>query len=79
MGYKIGERVIFMSQPKKEYGWKLKDFEEYIICNRAFDEIEYYTVRNISGSEETSWFEEDDFLTLKEYRKLKLKKLKNGN
>lgn len=83
MKYKIGNKVIFKSQPYKEYAWKLNDFEEYTISNRAFDinktfDIKsiknYYEVADKNGNK-TCWFEEDDFLTLREYRKLKIKKI----
>lgn len=80
MKYKIGDSVIFKSQSHKDYSWKLNDFEEYTISNRAFD-IKcvrvFYEVEDKYGTL-TSWFEDDDFLTLKEYRKLKLKKIKKN-
>jgi len=40
----------------------------------------YYGVKDNKG-QETTWFEAEDFITLKEYRRLKLKKIikANGN
>lgn len=86
MKYKIGDRVIFKTNQYKQYSWKLNDFEEYTITNRAFSadmssdykpNVIYYEVQDKYGTK-TSWFENDDFLTLKKYRKLKLQKIKNG-
>jgi hypothetical protein len=85
MKYKIGDKVIFKAQPYKQYAWKLNDYEIYTIIKKAFSDentthykpnTEYYGVKDKFGSE-TTWFEYDDFITLKRYRKLKIQKL-NG-
>jgi hypothetical protein len=83
--YKIGDKVIFKAQSYKQYAWRLNDFEEYIIIKMAFSDetttdyipnTMYYGVRDKNGVEST-WFEYDDFITLKKYRKQKLRKI-NG-
>ena len=83
MKYKIGDKVIFKAQPAKVYAWILNDYEEYVIVNRAFSDeystdykpnTTYYGVKDKKGTE-TTWFEENDFITIKRYRKLKLKKI----
>jgi hypothetical protein len=83
MKYKIGDKVVFKSQPYKQYAWKLNDYEVYEIRSCAFatensDDYKmntfYYSVKDKKGTE-TSWFEHDDFITIKKYRKLKLKKI----
>jgi len=86
MNYKIGDKVVFIFDPLKIYAWKLDNYGIYEIENIAygssdFDDYKkgefYYSVKNKSCT--TSWFEYDDFLPLKKYRKLKLKKLNDRN
>lgn len=85
MNYKIGDRVIFKAQIYKQYAWRLNDYEEYVIIKKALSDenttdyipnTTYYGVRDNKGTE-TTWFEYDDFITLKKYRKQKLRKI-NG-
>ena len=79
MKYKIGDKVVFIKKSHKEYACPLNDYEEYIINNRAFDKMGidmYYGVKHKNGTE-TTWYDENDFIGLKEYRKKKLEKI-NG-
>jgi hypothetical protein len=79
MKYKIGDKVIFLKKSYKEDAWPLIDFEKYEISNRAFDKMgidTYYGVINKDGRSST-WYLEEDFISLNEYRKLKIKKI-NG-
>ena len=84
MKYKIGDKVIFIKKSLKEDSWKLNNYEEYIITEHSFNKhyhynyeayTNYYGVKHINGSE-SSWYDEIDFTTIKEYRELKLKKIK---
>lgn len=78
MKYKIGDKVIFIKKSNKEDAWPLNDYEEYKITNRAFDNMgidTFYGVKNKNGQEST-WYLEMDFITIKELRKIKLKKIK---
>lgn len=77
MKFRIGDNVIFIKRSYKEDAWPLNNYEKYTITNRAFDRMgidTFYAVKDNNGKEST-WYIEDDFLTLKEYRKLKIKKL----
>jgi len=65
--YKIGDRVIFKAQAYKQYAWRLNDFEEYTIINKALSNENstdyipntiYYVVKDNNGNE-TTWFEYD--------------------
>ena len=85
MKYKIGEKVIFLKKSYKNDSWKLNKYEEYVITEHSFNKYytddynaytHYYGVKQKNGSEST-WYDEMDFIGLKEYRKLKLKKI-NG-
>lgn len=88
--YKIGDKVFFIKQPNKSYAWLLNDYEEYTICNSSYELIDIidgvkdvyknvvikkYGVKNKKGNIETTWFDANDFITLKEYRKIKIKNL----
>lgn len=77
MKYKIGDKVIFLKRSSKIDAWSLNNYEEYEIVNRAFDKTGinvYYGVKDRIGQEST-WYIEEDFLSLKEARKIKLDKL----
>ena len=83
MKYKKGDKVIFIKKSSKEDSWRLNNYEEYEITNIAhnvsstsYNIIEgyYYGVKHKDDSE-TTWYEENDFITIQEYRKLKLNKL----
>lgn len=80
MKYKIGDTVIFISKPDKYHSWELENYKKYTIVNRAFYKYDpdtyHYAVDNNNGTQ-TSWYDEEDFITLKEFRKIKLEKL-NG-
>lgn len=79
MKFKNDDRVIFYPKLNKTYSWKLDDFEEYTIINNYHDNNinkSFYIVKDHKDTQ-ISWFEEEDFITKKEYRKLKLKNL-NG-
>ena len=87
MKYKIGDKVIFKAQPDKVYAWKLDNYKEYIIVNKAFSDenstdykpnTTYYGVSDRKGTE-TTWFEAEDFITIKDHRKLKLKKINKNH
>lgn len=87
MEFEIGDTVIFKSRPGSHYVWQLKDFNKYTILSRAFNsyprdgykgETIYYSVKSENGTE-TSWYEGEDFITINEYRKEKLKKLNYGS
>jgi hypothetical protein len=75
---RIGDKVIYReSYREQEYSWKLINNDEYIVTNRAFDKMgidSFIEVRHRNGTE-TTWYYEDDFITLKEFRKEKLKKI----
>ena len=80
MKYKIGDKVIFVTSDK-EYAWPLNNYEKYEITLSAQspdhnDKTVYYAVKNKKNIEST-WYMEDNFITIQEYRKLKLNKLKN--
>ena len=75
MKYKIGDKVVFIKKPSsKEDAWPLIDYEEYIITVHAFKYTHYYGVKHKNGSE-TTWYDEQDFIGLKEIRKLKLERI----
>lgn len=77
MKYRIGDKVIFIKKSYKEDAWKLNNFEEYTITDRAFDNMgidTFYGVCHKDGTSST-WYLEEDFISLKEYRKFKIKKL----
>lgn len=76
MKYKIGDKVIFIKESYEEDSWKLINYNLYQI-SRVFTYINtLYAVKNNKGKE-TAWYNERDFISLKEYRKQKLKKI-NG-
>jgi len=72
MNFKINDKVIFIGNNDK-YTWKLTKFKIYTITNRAFykysDKIQY-AVKNDNCA--SCWYDETDFINLKEFRKLKL-------
>jgi hypothetical protein len=79
MKYKIGEKVVFLKKYHEEDAWPLIDYEEYQISDKSFDSMGieiFYGVKHKNGTR-TTWYNEMDFIGLKEYRKLKLKKI-NG-
>jgi len=81
MKFHTGDKVYYMPKTNREYAWELKLLDEYIITNHAFDmrtndNTMYVGVRNKKGIE-TTWYDENDFLSIYEYRKYKLNKI-NG-
>jgi hypothetical protein len=80
MKFHINDKVVFLKRSNKEDAWPLINYEEYTIINAAFETFEsgniFYGVKD-KNDQESTWYHEDDFLTLKEHRKLKLKKLKS--
>lgn len=78
MKYKIGDKVIFLKRSSKIDAWPLNNYEEYEIVNRAFDNSGtnvFYGVEDRKGQGST-WYLEEDFLSLIEARKIKLDKIK---
>ena len=80
MKYTIGTKVVFFKKSNEKYAFELKNFQSYTILNRVVEfhklgTIDYYSVAYNDGKSESSWYLEMDFIELKEYRKLKLKRL----
>ena len=77
MKFRKGDKVFFIGDNSK-YSWKLNKYEEYEICGMSYKNDQfvefYYGVKNKKGTE-TTWYEEEDFITIKQLRKLKLDKL----
>ena len=83
MKFKTGETVIFKKNTRdSKYAWELTEFEKYTVTNHSFkmsnSKINYIAVNNIHGTE-TNWYNEEDFITIQEYRKYKLRKLNKYN
>jgi hypothetical protein len=85
--YKIGDKVIFFKKTDKNDAWELKKFEEYkitcvsknLVANKDYSIVGfYYGVKHKNGSEST-WYLENDLISITEYRKLKLNKIKQIN
>lgn len=77
MKYRIGDKVMFLKRSEKIDAWPLNNYEEYEIVNRAFDDTGinvFYGVEDKKG-QGSSWYIEEDLLSLKEARKIKLDKL----
>jgi len=82
MQFKKGDKVFYIGGDDFKYAWKLNKNEEYEICDMAYKDIKCSEFRygvkptNKNATWATStWYNEEDFITLKEYRKLKLLKL----
>jgi len=79
---KIGDKVIFIDRLNHDYSWKLVKGETYIIYNVAFNTENpkkwFYGVKYINSNRTQCWYNIEDFLTLKEYRKEKLRQIKNA-
>lgn len=86
MQYNIGDKVVFIKIPNKKYAWELNNYECYTVFDISKTRLGvplneqklYYGVLDCKGSV-TTWYEYNDFIPLKKYRKEKLKKLKNGS
>lgn len=75
--FKIDQDVIFIKKSNRIDAWNLDQYELYKIdCHVITNKQKYYSVIDKNGRK-TSWFIEEDFINLKEYRKLKLNKLNN--
>jgi len=84
MQYNIGDIVIFRETKGKKYRWKLNNNEIYQIydiskplLNISDDKI-FYGVLDKKGVV-TTWFEYNDFITLKESRKQKIIKINESS
>ena len=76
MKRKIGDKIVFIGG--SDYAWALNYGETYTICgisSRMPNEEEFYYAVTWKNGTETTWYKEQDFLTIQECRKLKLKKL----
>lgn len=77
--FEIGQKVVFIKKSNKEYAWSLKKYNIYEIKDIASDFIDFSTEKiyyySVNYDNKSSWYIENDFIDLKEYRKLKLKKL----
>ena len=82
MHYNIGDKVIFIKTPGKKYSHKLihnEIYEIYDISGTTEDyKKKWYGVLDKRGIV-TTWFEYDDFITLKESRKQKIIKINKYN
>ena len=85
MLYNIDDNVIFIGKKNKKYKHNLNKYEIY----KIFDTLEhigipreeqdiYYGVID-KYNMVTTWFEYDDFILLKDFRRKKLKKLNKLN
>lgn len=72
---KIGDKVIYIGD-KIQYMWKLEHGETYVISGFALDVKGglMYSLTHKDGSK-SSWYSKDDFISLSEYRKVKLEKI----
>lgn len=80
MKFKTDEKVVFIGE-NDEGKWKLTKYETYVVVNHAFENLNpitmYCSVSNLKRTKESSWYDEEMFISLKEFRKLKLEKLNN--
>ena len=79
MKFRKNDKVVYIDKlPMTENykGWQLNKYETYEISNMACNKQGdiFYAVKDKKGNE-TTWFDECDFIGLKEYRKLKIQKL----
>jgi len=74
---RIDDEVIFKKVKNKKYAWILEENQKYIIVNRSFNDKGdmYYAVKDINDFTTINWFDKENFITIQEYRKKKLKKL----
>lgn len=72
--FKIGDKVIYVGYTTEL--WKLERLKEYTIDNRAFDTNDqmFYAVSNCKGVH-SSWYKEEDFISVVESRKYKLEEI----
>jgi len=78
MKFHVGDNVIFINNSKNIYGWNLKEYKTYKIYGYSYrysDNLSdiLYSVK--FGTTIQSWYLECDFMSIKEYRKLKIKML----
>lgn len=83
--FKKGDKVFFIGDNSK-YSWELNKYEEYEISTMSYrmeviphtngqlQEVFYFGVKDKKGTE-TTWYDTDAFLTIKQLRKVKLEKL----
>lgn len=77
MKYKKGDKVFFVKIPNKIYSWILKENIVYEIESFAFDPLtclDRIKVKHTNNCT-TCWFEEEDFISIKELRKQKINKI----
>jgi hypothetical protein len=81
MKFKTGEHIVFIGS-QAQINWMLVINDTYIVRNHAFDYDAadmFVSVSPITQpTSETSWYNEDLFLSLREFRKMKLNQI-NGN
>jgi len=80
MKYHVGDNVVFINNSKNAYDWNITEYKIYKIYGYSIHKSQIvYSVK--FGTTIQSWYSECDFMSLKEYRKLKIEKinkLKNG-
>lgn len=76
MSYKLNEKsVIYYNKTGEIYDFELIKYKEYFYENKGFDDAGnmYYAITVEDGV--PNWYRVEDFLSLAENRKLKIKKL----
>jgi len=77
MKFNIGDNVIFINNSKTIYAWDLVDYKIYKIENFSIRSSEFmYSVSDNDSNTTQSWYFECDFISLQEYRKIKLNEIK---
>lgn len=76
MKYHVGDKVVFINNSKTIYEWTITEYKIYKIYGYSTHTSGVvYSVK--FGSTIQSWYLECDFMSLIEYRKLKIEKLNN--
>ena len=77
MNFKVGDKVVYHNTSNRVYAWELGMDKIYIIENRAFDNTGemFYGVESDETGQYSTWYLEQDFISFKEERRKKLKKL----
>lgn len=78
MVIKNGDTVVYKNISGRKYAWDLVHLGVYTIIGQANDSggYKFFKVRHNNGAE-TSWYHEDDFISLSKLRSMKLEKLKD--
>ena len=74
MKYHIGDKVVFVNNSKTIYEWTITEYKFYKIYGYS-NHISGVVYSVKFGTTIQSWYRECDFMSLKEYRKLKIEKL----